>query len=139
MRWRTDEAIVKHMIASSVSNAIFNQIKGKRNKDVLDALKALFERHATRGLVDLEQRLKLTRCREDDDTREHFDKLANMREQLSTMDKSRLDAKYASILMPSYQSLLSAIAASAEMSGTFATSAIVIKLVTDEYNQRTLE
>jgi hypothetical protein len=71
-----------------------------------------------------EQRLKLTRCREDDDVREHFDKLANMREQLFTMDKIMPGAKYASILMSSYQSLLSTIAASAKMSGTFATSVI---------------
>jgi hypothetical protein len=75
MRWRTDEAIVKHLIASSVLNAIFNKIKGK------DVLKALFERPTTQDLVNL-------RCREDNDVREHFDKLANMREQLSTIDKS---------------------------------------------------
>lgn len=80
MRWGTDEAIVKHLTPSSVSNTIFNKIKGKRNKDILDALKALFEWHATRGLVDLEQRLKLARCCGDDNVREHFDKLANMRE-----------------------------------------------------------
>ena len=67
------------MIASSVSNAIFNKINGKKTKDVLDALKALFERHTTQDLVDLELRLKLTRCRDNDDVREHFDKLANMR------------------------------------------------------------
>jgi hypothetical protein len=64
-------------LPSSVLNATFNKIKGKRTKDVL---KALFERPATQDLVNL-------RCREDDDVREHFDKLANMREQLSTMQK----------------------------------------------------
>jgi hypothetical protein len=54
MRWGIDGAIVKHLIPSSGSNAMFNKIKGKRNKDILDALNALFEWHATRGLVDLE-------------------------------------------------------------------------------------
>jgi hypothetical protein len=82
-------------LPSSVLNATFNKIKGKRTKGVL---KALFERPTTQDLVNL-------RCREDDDVREHFDKLANTREQLSTMDKSTPDAMYAKILMPSYQSL----------------------------------
>jgi len=40
MRWRAEEAIIKYLIALSVPNAIF--IKGKRTKDVLDALKVLF-------------------------------------------------------------------------------------------------
>jgi gag-polypeptide of LTR copia-type len=52
--WAMD-VVSKHLSStSSGSNAMFNKIKGKRNKDILDALKALFEWHATRGLVDLE-------------------------------------------------------------------------------------
>jgi hypothetical protein len=94
-----------HMIASSVSNAIFNKIRGKKTKDILAALKAQFERHTTQDLVDLKQRVKLTRHRDNDDVREHFDRPTNMREQLSSMDKSMPDAKYALILLPPYQLL----------------------------------
>ena len=39
----------------------------------------------------------------------------------------------------SIATVVGAIAASAEMSGTFAISAIVIKLITDEYDRRTLK
>ncbi len=94
-------------------------------------------------LVKTSQQLQTTRCSEDDNVREHFDKLANLREQLAAMGKSIADSEYASILLKplpeSYTCILGPIAAAAEMSGTAVSSAVVVKIATDGYDRRTLE
>jgi len=94
-------------------------------------------------LVKTSQQLQSTRCSEDDSVREHFDKLANLREQLAAMGKSVADAEYASIMMGSlpepYAAMLGSIAAAAELSGNTVSSAVVVKIATDEYDRRTLE
>jgi gag-polypeptide of LTR copia-type len=97
----------------------------------------------TMVLVQLSQQLQSARCGNDDNVHEHFEKLANLREQLAAMGKSVPDNEYASILMGSlpmtYAGMLRSIAASAEMSGTAVSSAMVVKLATDEYDRRTLQ
>jgi hypothetical protein len=68
---------------------------------------------------------KLTVC-------EHFDKLANLCEQLAAMGKSVPETEYASILIELlpilYAGMLGLIAASAEMSTMPVSPTIVIKL-----------
>ena len=144
MRWTNDENIAMQVIAASIPNTVFTNIKSKTNtKDVWDALKALYEGRTTMVLVNLGQQLQSMRCADEDNVREHFDKLANMREQLAAMGKSIPDDEYASTLMgslpPSYASMLQAITASAEISGTAVTPIIVIKLATDEYDRRSIQ
>jgi hypothetical protein len=80
----------------------------------------------------------LTRCHEDDDTHEHFDKLANMRERLSTMDK-----KYARRQVRIDFDAVVSIAI--ERRCRFRQNECHIRyfryrdqLITDEYNRRTL-
>jgi len=77
-------------------------------------------------------------CGDNKNVHEHFDKLTNLHKQLGAMGKSIPNNEYASILMgllPStYYGTLGAIAASAEMSRTAISPAIVIKLATDEFN-----
>jgi hypothetical protein len=143
MRWENDEAITMHVIATSIPNTVFTNIKSKQNaKDVWDALKALFESRTQMVIVGTSQQLQLTKCSEDDSVREHFDKLTNLREQLAAMGKSIPDNEYASILMgslpESYTAILGSIAAAAELSGTAVSSSIVVKIATDEYDRRTL-
>jgi len=93
--------------------------------------------------VKTSQQLQQTRCSEDDSVREHFDKLTNLREQLAAMGKSIADAEYASILMgllpESYIAILGSIAAAAELSGNTVSSAVVVKIATDEYDRRSIE
>ena len=143
MRWRLDQAAVKQLFATSIPDSVFNSIKtGVSAKDVWDALKKLYEGRTTLILVDLGRRLQTTHCAEEDSVREHFERLADLREQLAAMGKSVSDAEFASILMgslpPSYQPTLSGIAAAAEMSTTTPTVATVTKLAIDEYDRRTL-
>jgi hypothetical protein len=143
MRWEADEATTMHVIAASIPNSVFTNIKDKTTgKDVWDALKALYEGRTQMVLVKLSQQLQTTRCSEDDSVREHFDKLTNLREQLAAMGKSIPDNEYASILMgslpESYTAILGSISAAAELSGAAVSSAIVVKIATDEYDRRTL-
>lgn len=71
-------------------------------------------------LIDLGRRLQTTRCGEEDNVCEHFERLAEMCEQLAAMGKSVSDNEFASILMgslpSSYAPTLSGIAAAAEIS-----------------------
>ncbi len=144
MRWESEEAITMQIIAVSIPNSVFTTVKTHTTaKDMWDALKALYEGRTTMILVKLSQQLQSTRCGDEENVREHFDKLANLREQLAAMGKSVPDSEYASILMGSlpstYAGMLGSIAASAEMSGTAVSSTIVVKLATDEYDRRTLQ
>jgi LTR polyprotein gag-polypeptide-like protein len=94
-------------------------------------------------LVRLSQQLQSAGCGDNNNVREHSEKLANLREQLAAMGKSVPDIEYTSFLMGSlptmYAGMLGSIAASAEMSGTAISSTVVIKLATDEYDRRTLQ
>ena len=144
MRWENEEATAMQIIGVSIPNSVFTTVKTQTTaKGLWDALKALYEGRTTMILVKLSQQLQSTRCGDEENVCEHFDKLANLREQLAAMGKSVADNEYASILMGSlpstYASMLGSIAASAEMSGTAVSSAIVVKLAMDEYDQRTLQ
>ena len=80
----------------------------------------------------------MIQCSKDDNIHKHFDKLANLREQLAAMGKSIPDIEYALILMESlpktYTAMLRSIAVALELSGTAVSSAIVTKIVIDEYD-----
>src|SRR5258707_8039374 len=132
------------IIAVSIPNSVFTTVKTHTTaKDMWDALKALYEGQTTMILVKLSQQLQSTRCGDEENIHKHFDKLANLREQLAVMGKSVADNEYALILMGllplMYASMLGSIAASAEMSRTAVSSAIVVKLAMDEYDRRTLQ
>ena len=143
MRWDNDEATAMYTIAASIPNSVFINIKSKTTTmEVWNALRALYEGRTQMVLVKTTQQLQTTKCSEDDNVREHFDKLANLREQLAAMGKSIPDSEYASILMgslpDSYTAILGSITATTEISGTAISPAIVVKIATDEYERRTL-
>ena len=128
-----------HVIATSIPNTVFTNIKSKTTAmEVWDALKALYEACMTMLLVKTSQQLQMTRCSEDDNVCKHFDKLANLREQLAAMGKSVPDTEYALILMGSlpetYMAMLGSIATASELSGIAVSSTVVTKIVTDEYD-----
>jgi hypothetical protein len=132
------------IIVALVPNSVFTNIKGHNNtRDVWDALKALYEGCITMVLVNLSQQLQSSHCRDDKNMHEHFDQLTNLHEQLGAMGESVPNVKYASILMgslpPSYSGMLGAIAASADLSGTAVSPAVVTKLATDKFDHRSLQ
>ena len=127
MRWCLDQATVKQLIAMSIPDSVFNNIKtGTSAKDVWDVLKKLYEGYTTLIPVDLGRQLQTTRCAEEDSIHEHFEQLADLHKQLVAMG-AMSDAKFASILMGSlpslYQPTLSGIPTAAEMSTTTPTVA----------------
>jgi hypothetical protein len=139
MQWANDEAIAMQIITASIPNSIFTSVKNKTNtKDLWDMLKVLYEGRTTMVLVNLSQQLQSTRCGESNSVHNHFDKIANMQEQLAAMGKTISNVEYAAILIgslpPSYTSMLGSISASAEMSRIAVLSSVVIKLAIDKFD-----
>ncbi len=127
-----------------IPNSVFTTVKTQTTaKGLWDTLKALYEGQTMMILVKLSQQLQSMCCSDEENVHEHFNKLANLHEQLATMGKSVADSEYASILMRSllstYASMLRSITASTEMNRTMVSSAIVIKLAMNEYDQCTLQ
>ena len=59
MRWQHDEAVAMQLIATSILNSAFTNIKGKTNtKEVWDALKGLYKGRITMVLVRLSQQFQ---------------------------------------------------------------------------------
>jgi LTR polyprotein gag-polypeptide-like protein/Pol polyprotein len=144
MQWEADKATTMQVIAASIPNSVFTNIKSKTTaKDAWDTLKALFEGRMTMVLVQLSQQLQSACCGDDNNVCEHFEKLANLWEQLAAMGKSMPSNEYASISMGSlpttYAGMLGSIAVSAEMSRMAVSSTVVIKLAIDEYDWHTLQ
>ena len=143
-RWALGEATVKQAIATSVPDSIFNRVKNKtRAKDVWDALKVLFEGRLQMIVVDLRRKLQALKCGEDEDVRVHFDKIADIREQLAAMGTTVPDNEYGSILLGSvpttYEAITSAMNTTAKLTRTALTPDMVTSLVTDEYDRRVLK
>ena len=143
-RWANGEATVKQAIAASVPDSLFNRIKGKtRAKDVWDVLKELFEGRSQMIVVDLRRKLQAMKCGEDEDVRAHFDKVADIREQLAAMGTTIPDNEYGSILLgsvpASYESVTSAMSTTAKLTRTALTPDMVTSLVTDEYDCHVLK
>ena len=88
-KWLLDEAIVKQCIASTVSDSVFNRIKtGKTAKDIWNSLTKIYQARSRMVAVDLRRRMQNKRCDEKTDIRAHFDELAGMLENLSSMGTS---------------------------------------------------
>ena len=138
--WKADEAVVRQLIVASVTDSVFNCIKGSANaKSVWDELKKIFEGRTRSLLIDLGRKLQNTKCGEDDDVRAHFESLANFRKQLAAMGQSISDDQYTNMLMsslpPSYDANISIITTNANMSSATITPDTVIRIITDEYNK----
>ena len=142
-RWAYGEATVKQMIAASVPDSVFTQIKGStRAKDVWDALRALYEGRTSMIVADLHRQIQTLRCGEDDNVRTHFEAMANLREQLAAMGTTIPDEEYTSVLLSSiprsYDGNTSAMSTTVALTNARLTSSTVVKLLTDEYDRRTL-
>ena len=78
-RWNNDKAITMHVITSLIPNTVFTNIKSKNTgKDVWDTLKALFEGQTQMVIMGTSQQLQQTKCSEENNVREHFDKLISL-------------------------------------------------------------
>ena len=129
-------------ITSTIPNEVFIHVKNKSNmKAVWDTLKTKFEGCSQIKKINLNKEFVDMRCGEDKNVCNFFNKLAAMRERLASMGESYTDMKYAQILMGSmpvkYLNVKTPINTSAEMQQANPTTAMVIKLFIDEYDQLT--
>jgi hypothetical protein len=143
-RWAAGERTVKHTIAASVPNSVFNKIKSStRTKDTWDALKASFEGRSQMISVDLRRKIQSLKCGEDENVRTHLNNIANLQEQLAAMGTTIPDSEYASILLgsipTSYKTMTSAMSTTAKLGNTTLTPAIVTSLIIDEYDRCVLK
>jgi hypothetical protein len=140
-QWAAEEAITKNLIAASVPDHIFNQIKSKTSTmEVWATMKAIHQsKTITTKLQKILQNIKLE---EADDFRAHFTGLLDLREQLASMGKSWDDDEFTSVLLdllpPSYETVINAINAATDITGVTATPDLVIQIVTDEYDRRVI-
>jgi transposase InsO family protein len=141
-RWKRGEATTKHLIASTIPDSVFNQIKGgTRTKEVWETLKRIYEERTRTTRVNLLKRFRNTQCGENVDVCTHFEELADMREQLAAMGKNIDDEDYTDVLLASlpscYRTAISAINASTRISKGALTPEIVTELMIAEYEQLT--
>jgi hypothetical protein len=140
-RWERDDASVKQYIAASIPNNVFILVKGGTTaKDVWHNLNTQFESQsrATRG--KLKRRLCMEQCRDADDVRTHFDKMASLREQLATAGGSISDNEYAHILLDSlpeaYDTTVTAMNSVAVVCQKDIFPEAVTNLITNEYDRK---
>ena len=141
-RWKRGESGTKQLIAATIPETIFSQIKGgTRAKEMWEALKKLHEERSRVTRVTLLRKFRNLKCEEEGDVRTHFDELAHMREQLAAMGKTIDEDDYVDILLASlpssYQPSVSAINASTRLGNNTIKSDDVIQLMTDEYERLT--
>ncbi len=138
-RWADDEILTKIILNASIPDAIYTQVKGGATvKAIWDALKTLFEGWSRNRIMDLTNKLQFSKCAEGDNLRTHFLDLTNLRDQLSTMGKSFSDEDFATILLrslpDSYKMQVSSIITLADMMNTDIAPSLVIRMLSDEYD-----
>jgi len=140
VRWHMNEATVKHLLATSVPDSIFNRVKTVANvKTLWKELKELMEERTKTYTINMERQMYTTRCSNDENVRLHFEKLADMRERLAAAGKDIPDDKYASLLLnslpSSYHDTTSIIIIAADIGGKNLSPEVVTRLVTDKYDE----
>src|ERR1700742_747475 len=142
-QWKSNEAAAKQCIASTIPDSIFNRVKGKRlAKEVWAAVVEIFEGRSYMLVVDLKRKMQSIKCGDNDNVRTHFDKLTDMYERLSSMGTTLNTSEYTSTIIASlpstYDPTISSIIAAASLAQKKPDPETIIKLVTDDYDRRTV-
>jgi hypothetical protein len=143
MQWDDDDEAVKHLIMNTILDKMFNRIKNGVNvKAWWDELKKICEGRSRDLHINLSHKLQNTPCVEGDDVRAHFVKLANYWEQLAFMGETISDDQYANMLLASlpacYDMHITAITTNTDETGNPIKPEKVVKLITDDYDKRSL-
>ncbi len=136
-KWDTNEAVTKVLVASTLPDGVFNQIKTKATvKAQWDELKKKYETHTSMNRLNLRSKLMNTRCVEGGNVREVFNQLADIYQQLVSDGVTITDEEYASVLCnslpPSYESTIDSITVVGETKQI--TADIVIKFALEAYD-----
>ena len=141
--WEDDDEAVKHLIMNSISDDIFNHVKGGENaKEWWDSLKNICSGQSWSLRINLGWKLQNTHCREEDNVRAHFVKLANIHEQLTATGEIVMDSQYTNILLASlpvcYEMQICALTTNTDESGKDIDPLRAIKHISDDYDKRML-
>src|SRR5258708_19178458 len=142
-RWTADENAASQLIGAMIPDSVFHKIKtADFVKDVWDRLKGLFEGKSRTLLIDLGRKLQNTRCGDSEDVCAHLEKLADLRERLSTLGRTVNDDEYMSVLIgslpTSYDTTINPLTTSCDITNTDITPTSVIRIATNEYEKRLL-
>jgi hypothetical protein len=140
-RWSIEEDLAMDLIASTVPDQIFNRVENNTTTMAMwTAIKAIYQTHSKMATINLSQKLQSTKLQDEGDACAHLTHLMDLRDQFSALGKDLDDDKFASTLLgslpPSFRSVIHSINAAADQMGTPVTPDQVIRLVTDEYDNR---
>jgi len=142
-RWTRDKILVNQIFGATIPDSVFTQIKTTYEpKDVWAKLKELYEGKSRSMLLDLGRKFQNTRCGENDDVRTHLDKIADLRERLSSLGRTVGDAEYTSVMLGSlphsYDPAIDSLTNSYEASDKDLTPAAVTRMALNEEEKRKL-
>jgi transposase InsO family protein len=142
-RWTADKIAVNQIFGATIPDLVFSQIKSAYEpKGIWEKLKELFEGKSRSMMVDLGKKFQNMRCGENDDVRVHLEKLADLRERLSSFGRTIGDAEYISVILgslpPSFDSAVDSLANSYEASDKDLTPTAVTRMAINEQEKRHL-
>ena len=142
--WRTHDAIVKRQIIHNIPDTILIRIQNLSTAaDMWDALRREFEGQTAFVQNDLWHKISLAKCGENENMREHTDRMCYMFEELAGMGIMISDKEYMAMLMRSmlntYANFLTPIISSAHAGGNPLSPYVLMDYVVSEYNQRLIQ
>ena len=139
--WRTCDAIVKWQIIHNIPDTVLIHIQNLSTAaNMWDALQREFEGRTTFVQNDLQHKISLAKCRENENVHEHTDRMQYMFEELAGMGVMISDDEYLAMLMRSmpntYANFLAPIISSAHAGGNPLTPYALMDYAVSEYDWR---
>jgi hypothetical protein len=140
-RWAKEEGQIKQVLCLTLLDTAFNKIKAATTvHDAWTILKRIYEERSKALVADVIRRFRNKRCEESESVCTHFEFLADLREQLTSMGKAVDDSDYTDTLLaslpPSYDAAVSLISASAKLGSKTLTAEVFEQFIIDEYEHR---
>ena len=139
--WTTRDYVVQQQITSTIPRKIFKRIQNcSTAADMWNTLKKDFEGRTHAFQNKLRDRLAVTKCGDNENVREHVDRIQYMLEELAGMGVMVTDKEYTAMViksMPeSYRVYFTAISTAVEVSGNSLTPYMVMDFAISEYDRR---
>ena len=142
--WRTRDAVVKRQIIHNIPDTVLIRIQNLSTAaDMWDALRREFEGRTAFVQNDLRHKISLAKCGENENVREHTDRMRYMFEELAGMGVMISDEEYLAMLMRSmpntYANFLAPIISSAHAGGNPLSPYALMDYAVSEYDRRLIQ
>ena len=142
--WHTRDAVVKWQIIHNIPDTVLIRIQNLSTAaDMWDALQREFEGQTAFVQNNLQHKILLVRCRENENVCKHTDWMRYMFKELAGMGIMISDDEYLAMLMRSmpntYANFLTLIISSVHASGNPLTSYVLMDYAVSEYDQRLIQ